>query len=191
MMLWSLSSFFLHGDYFPRETLIINEFIVATGFLVPIVYFQFISHYTGNSSLLSILVSSVIFLVILAIDFSGLVVKNSNVTNNLVNFDVSLFFYLFFIASLILEIISVFYLVNKYRKTIKFYERRQIICLITGLCIMFISCLSLFWDQFSMYPIEHAGNIINIAILAYMILRYKLFDVRVPGFISNMLHSVN
>ena len=40
-MLWSLSSFFVHSNIFPGNTLLIHEFMVVFGYLTPIAFFYF------------------------------------------------------------------------------------------------------------------------------------------------------
>jgi hypothetical protein len=186
-MCWSLASFLSHGNYFPRQSILVQEFIVATGFIVPIAYFYFISDYTSHSSSILQILSVIVAAAIMVIDFCGLVVKNSTVIDNLLIYQVSLFFYLFFIAAFFFVGVSIYYLSRRLGNSQQSKERRQVICLYSGLGIVLLSSLNLFWTQSQKYPIEHAGNIVNVAILAYVLLKYRLFEIRLPVLIEKIL----
>ena len=173
-------SFFLHANYFPEDILVIHKFLVATGFMVPIIYFYFISDFTENSSSILKVSSFLTIILIIAIDFLGFVIQSSSVKNNLIDYQVSSLFYISFFLVFCFIIVSVYYLVKKLINSSDNTARKQLICLCCGLAIVIISSLNLFWSVSQKYPIEHAGNIINAAILAYVILKYNLFRIRVP-----------
>ena len=177
-MLWSLSSFFLHADYFPGRTLLIHEFLMAFAFLVPLAVYYFASALTNRNSPLLFILSIFVWVVIVILDFGGYLITDSTVANHLLIYKTSNLYYLCYVFTFIFLIIGVYYIVGKFIKTTNPIEHNRYAYILIGIAVNFVFIITLFFEATSKYPLDHVGNVLTILIFSFAIMRYKLLDIR-------------
>ncbi len=177
-MLWSISAFIIHGNFFPQNTLLINQIVVATGFIVPIAYYYFISAFTNKVSPLLIILSIFCLVTVLILDFGGFIVKSSVVVDNVLYVKMSIFFMLSYLVTFVFVGFGVYYLVIKFRKSNDPLERNRVSYLIFGVIVLMVFNIGNFFDATSKYPIDHVGNVFYALIITYTIMRYQLLNIK-------------
>ncbi len=177
-MIWSLSSFILHGNFFPERTLLVHEGLVAVGAMVPIAYYHFIAIFTNKVSLPIFFASFLIIAAITIVDFGGFIIHSSVVVDSIVNFETSPVYYIIFLLFLTFLGLCVYNLVWRYRHYTDPLERNRITYLLSGLAVNALFVVTLLFDITAKYPLDHVGNIANAVIISYAILKYQLLNIK-------------
>jgi two-component sensor histidine kinase len=71
-----------------------------------------------------------------------------------------------------------FHLARAHRRSTSAEERNRLLYLLTGIVILIIGSALNFSPELRPYPLDISGNLINAALTATAILRYRLFDIR-------------
>ena len=178
-MLWSLSAFFVHANFFPDRTLFIHQFLIVFGYLVPLAFFYFAAVFTNRSVRLLIILSAILFVTLVILNFTGLLLLESAIVDKQLIFSTSTLF----LAGLLLTFtflgIGVTFLVQKYRTTVDPLERNRILYLLTGVIINLAFVCTLFFEATAKYPLDHIGNVIFAILIAYSISKYELFNIKI------------
>ena len=177
-MLWSISAFILHGNYFPERTLLIHEVVAATGFIVPIAYYHFIGSFTNRFSPLLTILSLLLLSTIIILDFGGFLIKSSIVVDYIVYSKMSLIYFLVYVLVFVFVGFGVYYLIKRYRSSSDPLERNRVIYLLCGLAVVILCNIPNFFDATSKYPIDHLGNVAYAVIISYAIMRYQLLNIK-------------
>jgi two-component sensor histidine kinase len=73
---------------------------------------------------------------------------------------------------------SLFTLIGSLRKERDFLQRTRIIYLLVGFCIMILGTFSNLIPAFQSIPIDGIANMFNALIIAYVIVKYRLLEIR-------------
>jgi diguanylate cyclase (GGDEF)-like protein len=177
-MMWGIAAFIIHGNYFPENTVLINQVVVATGFIVPVAYFYFVSAFTNRISPLLIILSLLFLAVVVILDFGGFIVQSSVVVKYVLYVKMSPIFYLGYLGSFVFIGFGFYYLIKQYRISHDPLERNRIAYLLSGSVVVLLFNVPNFFEVTAKYPIDHIGNVAYALIISYAIMRYQLMNIK-------------
>lgn len=177
-MLWSISAFIVHGNFFPDSTRLIHEVVVATGFLTPIAFFYFASAFTNRVSPLLIILSLLFLATLLILDFGGFIVLSAVVDNGVLISKMSMIYFILYICVFVFVGIGIYYFIKRYRNSNDPLERNRVAYLIFGICVLLAFNVPNFIESTAKYPIDHIGNVVYALTITYTIMRYQLLNIK-------------
>ena len=176
--LWSFSSFILHADFFPTQTLMWNRVLLVLAISVPLVFYHFIRAYfnrpIGIGAYLgyATLVGFAIFI------SQGGILKSSYVVDGILYWEYDASFYLLFVFLGGFMATAMLYLAQGLRRAIDPEERNKLVYLLTAISVWIVFALTNLVPALANYSVDHIGNILFTLILSYTILRYQLLNIR-------------
>jgi diguanylate cyclase (GGDEF)-like protein/putative nucleotidyltransferase with HDIG domain len=176
--IWSFTSFMLHLNLFPNQTLFWNEALTVALIWTLITYYHFIRVYTNRNAGWQIFVGYVILFVLAVVSFLGHVVKYSYIINGYLHYSLGNSMYAIGALSLTPIIAGIYLLIKKYRGSIDPTERNRTMYLITGWSIITLLSYSNLVPSVSGFPLDQAGSLINVLIIAYSISHFQLLDIK-------------
>jgi len=177
-MLSSFSSFILHANFFPTQTIHWNRALLMLGGSVPVVYYHFINVFFDKSIKKRThlgyagLIGFTIFVA------QGGMLKSSYVVDGVLYHQFDSSFYLLVLLGAIFQIMAIVRLVQGFRKASNSQDKNRIGYLLAAAGIWIIFMITNFSPTLANYSIDHIGNIANAVIISYIILRYQLLDIR-------------
>ena len=148
------------------------------GYLTPIAFFYFAAKFTNRGNRLLIILSVILFIAIVVLDFSGFILLSSKVVDYELIYKTSLLYYAGLLLTFTFLGFGTVYLIQKYRVVADPLERNRVAYLIISVGIDLIFVCTLFFSATSKYPLDHVGNVIVAFIITYAILKYKLFNIK-------------
>ncbi len=178
--LWSFSSFMLHLESAPENTLFWNQVLIVFIMWTLLSYYHFIRIYVGRRAGWSVYVGYGLMAVLTFLAFNGNLVSDAYVIEGVLYNDLGYTSYLMSALGIIFLSGAVYNLVHRYRLSTDPFERNRIVYLIIGPVIILLSSLTNLSTNPKIYglPLDHIGSFINAAIIAYAITRYHLFDIK-------------
>ena len=175
---WSFTSFMLHLNAPPQQTLLWNELLLIAMMWAMISYYHFIQVYTKGSPGPGVYLAYSLLFVLAPLSLNGFIVRYAYVVDG--NLYHSLGNTIYIIGAMSLTAIGavLVLLVRKYRVSNEMVERNRIMYLISGWSIMALLAYSNLVPSLAELPLDHIGNLANAAIIAYAIRKYQLFDIR-------------
>ncbi|MBN1366314.1 MAG: diguanylate cyclase [Dehalococcoidales bacterium] len=177
MVVWSVTAFLVHGDFF-SNTRLVHEVVVAAGFLTPIAFFYFASAFTNRVSHLLIILSLVFLVALLILDFGGYIVLSATVENGVLISEMSTIYFILYICVFVFVGIGVYYFIKHYRNSNDPLERNRVAYLIFGMVVLIAFNVPNFIEATAKYPIDHIGNVIYALLITYAIMKYQLLNIK-------------
>lgn len=175
---WSFTSFMLHWNIFPKQTLLWNELLVSAMVGTLCTYFFFIRAYTNKPAGFATFLGYAFVVCITALSLTGYIVEYSYVENGVLYH--SLGVSLFFIGGLSLAFIGavIIHLIEKFRSSSEAIEKNRTLYLVSGWVILVLGAYTNFIPQLDKIPLDHIASLINAMIIGYAINRYRLLDIK-------------
>ncbi|MBI4285131.1 MAG: diguanylate cyclase [Chloroflexi bacterium] len=176
-MLWSVSSFLLHVEFFPQLTFRINQALLIMGATVPIIYFHFVRAFFNRSTNICV-VAGYLILAGFAIFVSlGGMLKSSYVLDGILYHEFDAFLYLLVAFEAVYQGTAIFYLVQGFRGATNPQERNRVGYLLLAVTVWMLFMFTNFIPVVANYSVDHIGNIANIGIISYAIMRFQLLNI--------------
>ena len=178
---WSLTSFMLtYNLSASTQTLIFWNGLLFTAVAWTVVaYFHFIRAYNNKSAGVWVYIGYAIILTMLVFAFRGDIVTDASIVNGYLHHDVG--YWVFITSAILLPIYgsTLWMLSQRYRRSVDPVDRTRTAYLIMGLGIMGIwSAVNVSVPRLSLLPTDHTGVLFNALIIAYVIGKYQLFNIR-------------
>jgi diguanylate cyclase (GGDEF)-like protein len=176
---WSFTSFMLHLNGFPQQTLLWNELLVAALLWTAVSYYHFVRAYNNKPAGIVIYSGYASVLALLAVSLSGLTVKYSYVVDGVLYHDLGFSLYVIGAVSFVFAFAAFWMLVNRYRSSTDPTDRNRTMYLIIGLgTVIVVSYLCNLVPAIAGLSVDHLGVLANALITAYAIQRYQLLNIR-------------
>ncbi len=183
---WSFSSFMLTRisstttQYSISEPLIFwNVMVIAAIPWVAVCYYHFVRAYNNKPGGIGLYIGYAIVTVVLALGFSGHVLKSAYMADGYLHHDIGSWAYILMAILLPILAITIFLLVQKYRSSIDPVDRNRTMYLIAGWSVnMVFGYITPLTPNLAGLPTDHIGNLANALIIAYAIQRYQLLNIR-------------
>jgi len=175
---WSFTSFMLHLNANPQQTLLWNELLVAALLWTTVSYFHFVRAYNNKPGGISSYLGYASVLILLALSLSGYIVKSSYVVNGVLHHELGFSLYIIGGVSFIFLITAMLMLINRYRSSTDPNDRNRTMYLIIGSGIaIVVNYFCNLTPAIAGLSLDHLGNLTNALIIAYAIQRYNLVNV--------------
>jgi diguanylate cyclase (GGDEF)-like protein len=174
---WSFTSFMLHLNAYPQQTLLWNELLVAALLWTAVGYYHFVRAYNNKPGGIGAYLGYASVLVLLALSLNGFVVKSSYVVDGVLHHDLGFWLYIIGGVSFIFSIAALLMLINRYRSSTDPTDRNRTMYLIIGSgLVIVVSYFCNLMPAIAGLSVDHLGNLANALIIAYAIQRYHLLN---------------
>ena len=176
--LWSFSSFILHANFFPAQTLPWNRALLVLAISVPLVFYHFIRVYFNKPIGVGTYLGYVTLIGLAVFISQGGMLKSSHVVDGILywKYDATLYLLFLFLGAFMGT--ALFYLARAFRSSTDPQERNRIGYLLTAICVWMVFALTNLVPTLANYSVDHIGNIAFTLIISYTILRYQLLNIR-------------
>ena len=177
-MAWSLNTLLLSFDLLGL-TRLWASLTAISGLLVVVAYYQFVRVFAEKSvGIAAKLGFAVVASVLAPLALLGYIPESVSVKNGIV--DIHYGFYLYVMAGIggFFFLLSVLFLVNRYRSLNDPLGRNRVIYLLVGLILLMAFGMRTAIPPMPTYPIEHIGHLANALLISYSIMKYRLLDVK-------------
>ncbi len=175
---WSFTSFMLHLDALPEQTLFWNQILVVALVWTLIAYYHFVRAYTNRPAGKGLYVGYTLLLILTVLSLSGNIVQYSYVEDGTLYHELGASLYIITAISLTFAGGVIRLLVRKYRISTDPIDRNRTTYLIFGWSILVLLTLTNNIPKLAGFPLDHIGNMINALIISYAITRLNLLDIR-------------
>ena len=175
---WSFTSFMLHLNAFPQQTVLWNELLVAVFVWTLVAYYHFVRAYTNKPAGIGVYLGYAVVLVLAVLSLSGYIVKYAYVVDGILYHDVGISFY--FIGAVCFTFVGagLYLLIKKYRSSTDPTDRNRTEYLIAGWSIYILLGYSNLIPALARFPLDHIGSLANVLIVAYAIQRYQHLELK-------------
>ena len=175
---WSFTSFVLHAEFFPTQTLSWNRALLVLAMSVPVVFYHFVRIYFNKSAGKLTYLGYVVLIATAIFVSQGGILKSSYVVDGILYWEYDASFYLFMCLIGPFMGVAYFHLIRGIRNSIDPQERNRIGYLLTAISVWMIFVLTNLVPALANYSVDHIGNIAFTLIISYTILRYQLLNIR-------------
>jgi len=176
--MWSLSSFTLHANFFPTQTLLSNRVLLMLGGAVPIIYYHFTRAFFNKSAGRGVYLGyagAIGFAIFIS---QGGMLQSSHVVDGILYHELDATFYLFSLFGAVFFGMAIFYLIRGIRSATYPQERNRSGYLLAAASIWALFMLTNYSPALANYSVDHIGSIANALIIGYAILKFHLLDIR-------------
>ena len=176
--MWSFSSFILHANFFPTQTLMWNRALLVLAITVPLLFYHFVRVYFNRPFGIGTYLGYATLLGFTIFISQGGILKSSYVVDGILYWEHDISFYLLFVFLGAFMATAMLYLVQGFRRATDPYGRNRIGYLIAAICIWALFALTNVVPALANYSVDHIGNIFFVLIIGYAILRFHLLNVQ-------------
>lgn len=176
---WSFTSFMLHLNAFPQQTLFWNELLVSALVGTLSTYYYFIRTYTNKPAGFGTYLGFAFAIIITGLSLGGYIVQQSYVVDGILYHSLGISLYLLAAISITFISAVIVQLIKKHRSSAEAMERNRTLYLITGWAILVIGAYTNLIPPLDKIPLDHVGSLANALIITYAIGRYRLLDIKV------------
>jgi diguanylate cyclase (GGDEF)-like protein len=184
--IWSFSSFMLTRSNdtevqtaVSQSLVFWNIMVIAAIPAVAICYYHFVRAYNNKSAGILVYIGYALVGVVMALGFSGYVVKSAFMENGFLHHDIGYWAYILMCILMPFLILALIMLARRYRTSTDPTDRNRTMYLIVGWSInVFIGYITPLTPTLAGLPTDHIGNLLNALIIAYAIQRYNLLNIR-------------
>jgi len=156
-----------------------NVMVIAAIPWVAVCYYHFVRAYNNKPGGIGLYIGYAIVIAVLALGFSGYVVKSAYMVDGFLHHDIGLWAYILMAILLPILAITIFLLLQKYRSSIDPADRNRTMYLIAGWSVnVVLGYITPLTPALAGLPIDHIGNLANAVIISYAIQRYQLLNIR-------------
>ena len=175
---WSFTSFMLHLNAFPEQALFWNDLLVLALSSTLVAYYHFVRVYTNKPGGIGVYLGYGMVAILAVGAFFGMVIKEASVQHGVLSNKYGIGVYILAGLSLVFIAAVLVNLIRRYKSSRDPGDRNRTLYLISGWTIMFLLTYTNFIPAVSGLPLDHAGSLINAAIITYAITRLRLLDIR-------------
>ncbi len=175
---WSFTSFMLHLNAVPGHALLWNDLLVLALAATLVAYYHFVRVYTNKPGGIGVFLGYIMVAILAVASFFGFVIKKASVEKGILTTEYGLGVYILAVLSLVFIAAVLVNLIKKYKSSRDPADRNRTLYLISGWTIMFLLTYTNFIPAVLGLPLDHAGSLINAAIITYSITRFRLLDIR-------------
>jgi len=144
-----------------------------------VIYYHFVRAYTDKSAGIVAYVGYALVLTTLALPIAGLGVRDAYLVDGYLYHEMGFWPIIMFSAWIPLTAITLWLLVQRYRRSTDPTDRNRILYLLVGWGIVSVySPLNASVPLLALLPTDHLGTVTNALIIAYAIQRYQLLNIR-------------
>jgi len=183
---WSFASFMLTRT--PNTTvqtsvsqslIFWNIIVIAAIPAVAVCYYHFVRAYNNKPGGIGLYIGYALVGIVLVLGFSGYVVQSANMENGFLHHDIGPWAYILMAILLPFLILALVMLAKRYRSSADPTDRNRTMYLIAGWSInVVIGYITPLTPALAGLPTDHIGNLANALIIAYVIQRYQLLNIR-------------
>ena len=174
---WSFTSFMLHLEAPPEQTLIWNQVLAVALIWTLLAYYQFARAYTNRRAGVGVYIGYALLVVLAGFSFSGNIVEYSRVVNGTLEQELGSSVYLIGGFALTYVFAVVVLLIKQYRGSADPVGRNRTMYLLAGWSILVVLTLSNMIPALAKFPLDHMGSLINALVISYAISRFHLLDI--------------
>ena len=175
---WSFSAFMLTNDFLGLTRLWAGILALSSASMM-IPYYHFVCAFVQRKGGLPVKIGyGVIVCVMLPLVVLGYIPGSVSVSNGAVNIDYGPFLALMSGIGFPYFLLSVIFLIQRYKSLKDHQSRNKVIYLLAGLGLLMAFGIRLTFPPTPAYPIEHIGHLANSILIAYAITKYKLLDIK-------------
>jgi len=194
MVIWSLGSFLMHGNPPLGTPLFWNKFTVVGASAMPILFYSFTRTFLGIiKQKIWLYLGVVLYISLFTANVMGYFVKEAYVSEGVFYYEIGIVAPLLGALGWFLFVgLATFSLIQRYRNTRDSFYRNRLKYLLMGILIMAVG-MTINFTKLGRYPLDILINTVNAFLIAYVILRYKLFDVNIVvrrGFVYFTLTAI-
>ena len=180
LMMWSFGAFMAYANFPFMSTYFWNNFLIIGGLFASVALFHFVRAFLGKSQPRLWLSLGYGLCIVAAITATqGYIAESAYWSEGAYHLELGMATYAMMTVAFAFTAASLFNLVQGYRKEKDPFTRNRIAYPLAGIVIAGVLSLTTLLPGWKWYPIDHAGNVINAALLSYAILRYRLLDINV------------
>lgn len=177
--IWSFTSFMLHFNGYPQQTMLWNELLVVALLWSSVCYYHFVRAYNNKPGGIALYLGYASVVALLVLSLSGQIVRSSYVVDGVLHHDLGFSLYILGGISFIFLMSAMLMLVQRYRRSTDPADRNRTMYLITGSGIAIaVSYLCNLTPAIAGLSLDHLGVLANALITAYAIQRYQLLNIR-------------
>ena len=176
---WGLSSFLLHASFLPEQLSLWEILVPMTGLWAVVGYSQFICAFTKRHVTAWIVLGYAFLATLITLAATGYIPRSlTYASGGEIDIYQGTWLYLMIGGSVWFTGLSIFYLVQKYHASKDVLTRNRVAYLLIGASLFAVFSAIIAVPALFKYPIEHIGHLANAAIITYVVLRYKLLDIK-------------
>ena len=177
--IWAFSSFVLHADFFPKQALWWYTSLTLCAVGASTSYYHFSRTFINKPAGIGIYLGYGVLLLVVILTALGYYVKAVYTVGGLIYAEENLIV-LGLVAVTALSLIGgvFFNFGRRYRAVTDPMARNQLGYLMAGVMVATFFGLTNFFSTLKAYPLDQLGMLLNCAIMAYAISRYKLLNIR-------------
>ena len=176
--IWSFTSFMLHLNAPPQQTLFWNDLLVGALVGTLATYYYFIRTYTNKPAGFSTYLGITFVIIITGLSLGGYIVRYAYVVDGILFHDLGISLFLIGAVSMAFIAAVIVQLIQKYRSSAEAIERNRTLYLITGWAILVIGAYTNLISSLDGIPLDHIASLANALIIGYAINRYRLLDIK-------------
>ena len=180
-MAWSFSAFMLTSNPSASTQSLIfwNNIVLILALLSMVLYYHFVRVYTDKPAGIVVYIGYTVVLATAALSLVGFGVRDAYLVDGYLHHDVGPWAIIMFSAWIPLTAITLWLLVQRYRRSTDPADRNRTMYLMVGWGIVsFYSPLNANVPLLAGLPTDHLSTLANALIIAYAIGRYQLMDIR-------------
>jgi diguanylate cyclase (GGDEF)-like protein/putative nucleotidyltransferase with HDIG domain len=175
---WSFTSFMLHLDAPPEQTMFWNEVLVVVLVWAMLAYYQFTLAYTDKPLGWPLFAGYAVLVLLAVLSFSGHVVEYSYVVNGVFYHGLGIMVYAIGAVGFTFTTMVIIQLARKYRRSSDPIDRNRTMYLIFGWVIVVLFTYTNLIPAVAGLPLDHMGSLLNAMIITYAISQFRLLDIK-------------
>lgn len=176
--IWSFTSFMMHLDAPPEQTLLWNQLLTIALVWTLITYYHFARAYANKKGGFGLYIGYALLIVLSILILNGYIVEYSYVRDGILYHSLGASIYFIGAFSLAYVGMVIFTLSKKHQQSADPIERNRTMYLITGWSILVALTYTNLIPAVAGLPLDHIGNAVNAALIAYAISRFNLLDLK-------------
>jgi diguanylate cyclase (GGDEF)-like protein len=178
---WSFSSFMLTSGFFASGQALIfwNGLVLIGAVWANFAYYHFVRAYTNRSAGIVVYIGYAIILAMLSFCLSGHMVKDVYLVDGYLHHDIGPWLFIMMAILVPLFFVTLWMLVQKYRRSKDPIDRNRTLYLLVGVSIMGMwAAINANVPLLALLPTDHLGCLANALIITYAIGRFQLLDIK-------------
>ena len=175
---WSFSSFMLHLNALPKQSILWSELLTVAMVWTLMTYYHFIRAYVKQPAGIGVYLGYMLVVVLAVLALTGHIVEYAYVIDGTLYHSLGNSIYFIGAVSLAFIGLVIVQLIRKYRGSVDPAERNRTMYLIAGWSILVLLSYTNLIPPIAGLPLDHIGSLFNALIIAYAISRFQLLDIR-------------
>jgi GAF domain-containing protein len=180
LMMWSFGSFVMHAYPRSADILFWDRFLVVSATFGSVALFHFVRVFLGKSQpLLWLSLGYGLCALFALLTIMGYTVESASYAGGEFQQELGAAGSMMWLISGAFAAAAIFNLVRGYRRERDPFARNRIAYPLVGIGFAYVLSASNIVPSWRWYPIDHGGNMVNVALLSYAVLRFRLLDINI------------